>query len=70
MQYDKVKRLKMNRKVLKIWGRPLSHILRPPPIQAKIVEAAPPFLTHLSGTENVKNAGYESMEKYKINNAK
>jgi hypothetical protein len=48
--YDEGERLKMSRKVLKNWGRPLlikngvGHIffsLRPPPIQAKIVEAAP-----------------------------
>ena len=50
MGYDQGERLKMSRKVLKNWGRPLSHIffnLRTPPIQAKIVEASPlPFLIH------------------------
>jgi hypothetical protein len=44
--YDKGERLKMGRKVLKNWDRPFAHTdiffsLRPPPIQAKIVEAAP-----------------------------
>ena len=45
--YDKGERLKTSRKVLKNWGCALSHTiffsLRPPPIQAKIVEAAPLF---------------------------
>ena len=45
MGYDKGERLRKTRKVLKTWGRPLSHIFssRPPPKSGKNCLKQPPF---------------------------